>query len=285
MQIKGAVALITGGAGGIGAAIARQLSVAGAAAIGIGDLDLAAAERIAEELGKSGVRTFAAKVDVGDAAQVSAFIDRAEKALGPVDLMCSNAGIFTASAEEASDQDWERSWRVNVMSNVYVAREIVPRMIARGGGYLMITCSAAGLLANRNAPYMATKHAAVAYAEWLAIQYRSRGLIVSALCPLGVQTSMLARLVAEDGAAAAGVLAGGDVLAPERVAEIVIQGIAAQRFLILPHEAVRERIVSKASDRDLWIGGMEQQYGIVSSTHVAAHDRTQRWRGPERKQL
>lgn len=272
MQTAGAVTLITGGAGGIGAAIARQLAADGAAAIGIGDLDLAAAESIAAELGDSGVRTFAAKVDVGDAVQVRTFIDEAERNLGPIDLMCSNAGIFTASAGDASDQDWERSWRVNVMSNVYVAREIVPRMVSRGGGYLLMTCSAAGLLANRNAPYMVTKHAAVAFAEWLAIQYRSRGLIVSALCPLGVQTSMLARLMTEDGVAAAGVLAGGGVLQPEQVAKIVIQGIDAERFLILPHEAVRDRVVSKATDRDLWIGSMEQQYGIVNHAHVADCD-------------
>ena len=272
MRNKGMVALITGGAGGIGAAIARRLAADGAAAIGIGDIDLAAAESMADQLNKSGVRAFAARVDVGDAEQVRALIAGAEKTLGPIDLMCSNAGIFTASAEEASDQDWERSWRVNVMSNVYVAREIVPRMISRGGGYLMITCSAAGLLANRNAPYMATKHAAVAFAEWLAIQYRSRGLIVSALCPLGVQTSMLDRLMADDGVAAAGVLAGGEVLQPEQVAGAVIEGIAAQRFLILPHEAVRDRIVSKASDRDRWIGSMERQYGIVTGAPAVGPD-------------
>ncbi len=272
MRIKGMVALITGGAGGIGAAIARRLAADGAAAIGIGDIDLAAAESMADQLNKSGVRAFAARVDVGDAEQVRALIAGAEKTLGPIDLMCSNAGIFTASAGEASDLDWERSWRVNVMSNVYVAREIVPRMISRGGGYLMITCSAAGLLANRNAPYMATKHAAVAFAEWLAIQYRSRGLIVSALCPLGVQTSMLDRLMADDGVAAAGVLAGGEVLQPEQVARAVIEGIAAQRFLILPHEAVRDRIVSKASDRDRWIGSMERQYGIVTGAPAVGPD-------------
>lgn len=267
MDVRGKVILITGGARGIGAAIARRVAVEGAAAIGIADLDVAAAQAMAAELGGQGAKTAHIRVDVSDEAQVHDMIQRTEEELGPIDLMCSNAGIYVARDGEPTDADWAKNWSINVMSNVYVARAIVPRMLARGKGYLLMTCSAAGLLANAEAPYMVSKHAAVAFAEWLAINYRSRGITVSALCPLGVRTDMLTRPMAEGNAAIAGVLAGGNVLEPEDVADAVMRGLAAERFLILPHEEVRERIVRKAQDRDAWITTMERQYSIAGGTH------------------
>jgi len=262
MKVQHKNILITGGARGIGAAMSRRFAAEGASAIAIADLDFRAATSLAAELARPGVKTKPIAVDVSNPAQVQEMIRNTEEEFGPLDLMCSNAGIYMARDAEPSDEDWAKNWAVNVMSNVYVAREIVPRMVQRGRGYILITCSAAGMLANIDAAYMATKHAALAFAEWLAIRYRSCGIIVSALCPLGVRTQLLTTPMALGSSAIAGVLAGGKILEPAEVADAVVRGLSAERFLILPHEEVRERIVRKATDRDLWLTTMERQFGI-----------------------
>jgi NAD(P)-dependent dehydrogenase (short-subunit alcohol dehydrogenase family) len=261
MDIAGSNILITGGGSGIGAALARRFRDEGARAIMLVDRDLSAAERVAAELA-GGTNALACEADVVDPAQVQAAVDRAEAEAGPLDLVCSNAGVFPRGDSLNGDANWSVSWNVNVMGNVHVARAVVPKMLARQRGYIVITCSAAGLLGNMDAPYMATKHAAVAFAEWLAIQYRSRGIRVSALCPLGVMTPMLNEVANGNPATLQGVLAGGDVVSPEAVAESVMRGVADERFLILPHPVVAERVLEKATDRDQWIAAMQKQFAI-----------------------
>jgi NAD(P)-dependent dehydrogenase (short-subunit alcohol dehydrogenase family) len=274
MELQDKTILITGGARGIGAAMSRRFAAEGASAIAIADLDFGAASSLAAELTGPGINAIPVAVDVSNQAQVCDMIRHTEDELGPLDLMCSNAGIYMARDVESGDEDWERNWAINVMSNVYVAREIIPRMVQRGKGYILITCSAAGMLANADPAYMATKHAAIAFAEWLAIRYRSRGITVSALCPLGVRTQMLTKPIEIGSSAIAGVLAGGKVLEPEEVAAAVVRGLSTERFLILPHEEVRERIVKKAIDRDVWLTMMEHQFGTFEDPASNAYSRS-----------
>lgn len=265
MNLRGKNILITGGAGGIGAAMASRFVAEGAAGIGIADLDGDAAASFAATLSRgdrSGLNTWAYQVDVGDADRLQTMVEEFERDVGPIDLMCSNAGVYQTAGSKASDLNWEINWTINVMSHVRVARAVLPRLLRRRTGYLLMTCSGAGLLANMDAPYMVTKHAAVAFAEWLAIQYRLEGIGVSALCPLGVRTPMVSRAMQQDAAAVAGVIAGGDLIEPEQVADCVVEGLAAEEFLILPHAQVRERLMLKARDRDSWIRSMQWQYGI-----------------------
>lgn len=265
MKIREKHILITGGASGIGAAMAQRFAADGAASIGIADVDYLAAQALAERLGgQHQVKAAAYAVDVTRAEEVENTIHRFERECGPLDLMCSNAGVLLAGDTDLDDHNWQVNWDVNVMGNVHVARAVVPLMLARGHGYFLVTCSAAGLLANPNAPYMVTKHAAVAFAEWLAIQYRSRGIRVSALCPRAVRTPMLERVAQKEPATMSAVLTGGDVVELDDLARCVVEGLAAERFLILPHETVRQRIVDKAQDRDAWIGSTERQFGIPS---------------------
>lgn len=259
MEIQASIALITGGASGIGAAIARELAASGAAAVGIADVDLSGAAKIANELSEQGVRSFVQRVDASDESQLRQFISDAEEALGQVDILCSNVGVITSSEENYTNEDWHRNWTINLMSIVFATREMIPRMVARKRGSIVITCSAAGLLANRNMPYMVTKHAAVALAECLAITYRSSGIIVSALCPMGVQTKMLETVVNADPKTARGVLAAGTVLQADEVAKATIDGIRSEKFLILPHKVVNERLREKAADIDAWLRQMERQ--------------------------
>jgi NAD(P)-dependent dehydrogenase (short-subunit alcohol dehydrogenase family) len=176
---------------------------------------------------------------------------------GPIDLFCSNAGIALGGGPEAPDADWTASWEVHVMSHVYAARAVLPAMLARGEGYLLNTASAAGLLTNIGAaPYAVTKHAAVALAEWLAITYGDAGIKVSCLCPQGVNTPLLTSGL--DAKAGAAVLASGEVLEPADVADAVVAGLAAERFLILPHPIVQKYIEGKAADYDRWLAGMRR---------------------------
>src|SRR5438874_6842012 len=185
MQLRGKAVVITGGGNGIGAALCRRFAAEGARRIVSADIDGAAAEKVAMEVG--GV---AMGVDVADEAQVRELVTKA----GDIDLFCSNAGISVAGGVEVSDADWERIWSVNVKAHLYAARAVLPGMLARGGGYLLHTVSAAGLLTQiGSAPYSVTKHAALALAEWLAITYGDRGIKVSCLCPQGVRTDMLLR--------------------------------------------------------------------------------------------
>lgn len=253
MQLRGKVALVTGGAHGIGRALCERFVAEGARGVAVVDRDAKASFELAHELGDTAIGLGA---DVSREADVVSAVRVTEERFGPIDLMVSNAGIGTAAGIDASNEAWHEIWGVNVMAHVYAARTVIPAMVARGEGYILSTASAAGLLTQiGDAPYSVTKHAAVALAEWLAITYGADGIKVSCLCPQGVNTDMLR----EAGGSSAGevVLAQG-VIEPTAVADAVIVGLAAERFLILPHPEVHEYLQRKAADPDRWIGGMRK---------------------------
>src|SRR5687768_14283736 len=248
MELKGRVVVITGGANGIGLALSRRFAREGAAGIVVADKDPRANDVAAQVGGRAMV------VDVSVEADVVRLVSETLSAYGRIDLFCSNAGIFTPGGEETSDVEWDRIWRINVMAHVYAARAVVPSMLAAGRGYLLQTASAAGLLTQiGSAPYAVTKHAAVAFAEWLAVTYGDQGIQVSCLCPQGVRTPLL------DGASeATRELLDQSAIEPDAVADAVIQGLADERFLILPHPEVAEYVRRKADDYDRWLRGMRR---------------------------
>ena len=247
MQIDGKVVVVTGGASGIGAALCRRFAKEGARGVVVADRDGAGAAKIAEEI--SGI---AVPTDVSVEADIQRLVARAVERFGPVDLFCSNAGIAIDGGFEVPDTEWRRIMDINFMAHVYAARAVVPSMIERGGGYLLTTASAAGLLTQvGSAPYAVTKHAAVAFAEWLSITYGDQGIRVSCLCPQGVRTGML-----NEKSGPAFLLVG--MIEPEQVADRVIEGIAAEQFLILPHPEVKEYMQRKTGDYDRWLRGMRR---------------------------
>ncbi len=264
MQIQDKVVVVTGAASGIGRGLARRFALEGARAVVAVDYDEAGARALVDELAAdpatAGVATSARRADVSVEADLVAVIDGTEADHGPIDLFCSNAGILAIGGPELPDDEWRRILDVNVMAHVYAARHLVPRMLERGDGYLLNTCSAAGLLTQiGSAPYSVTKHAAVGFAEWLAVTYGDRGLKVSALCPQAVESKMT---VGVEGGGVAGV---DGMLTPAQVAEAVVEGLADERFLILPHPEVADYFRRKASDYDRWIAGMRRlqaRFGI-----------------------
>ena len=249
MDVRDKIIVVTGAGAGIGAALCRRFAAAGARDIAVADRDEARAREVACEISGLAVRC-----DVGIEQDVQRLVEIAATTLGPIDLFCSNAGIMVMGDSTVPDADWDRIWKVNVMSHVYAARAVLPAMIARGGGYLLQTASAAGLLSQiGSAPYSVTKHAAVGYAEWLSITHAAAGVKVSCLCSQAVFTDMLDRS------------AGGiaeylreTALTPEDIAEAVIAGLAAEQFLILPHPPVKEYFQHKADDYERWLGGMRK---------------------------
>jgi NAD(P)-dependent dehydrogenase (short-subunit alcohol dehydrogenase family) len=251
MELADRHVVITGAARGIGRSLAFRIAAERPRALVVADLDGPGAEAVAREIG-----AVAAQVDVTRESEIRALIDGAQATAGPIDLFCSNAGVSGAGGgPEASDAEWQATWETNVMAHVWAARALVPGMVARGDGYLLNTASAAGLLSQVSAlPYTVTKHAAVALAEWLAINYGDAGIKVSCLCPQAVKTAMLDLALAEPIGAAA-LLAGG-ILAPEEVAETVVAGIRDETFLILPHPRVAHHLAHKASDPEGWLRRM-----------------------------
>lgn len=247
MKVRDKVCVVTGAAGGIGEAIARRYAREGARAVVVADRDAGRLQAVAED-----IEALAVPCDVGKEADVRHLIAEAEKHFGPVDIFFSNAGIGRGGHEDASDKDWADSWAIHVMAHVYAARALVPGMLARKSGYLLNTASAAGLLASMgSAPYGVTKHAAVALAEHLSIQYGDKGICVSVLCPQAVDTNML-RMA---GATAASV---DGVLNTDAVAQTVIEVMEAETFLILPHADVGEYLKRKTGDIDRWLRGMRR---------------------------
>ena len=251
MDVKEKVVVVTGGADGIGAALCRRFARAGAAAV-------------AKEIGGEAVT-----LDVSDGKAMAAMVADLEARHGRIDLFCSNAGIGDGdpdkqNAASSPDEVWQRAWNINLMGHVHAARAVTPGMAARGGGYLLNTVSAAGLLSQiGGAVYSTTKHAAMGFAESLAITHGDQGIKVSVLCPQGVDTAMLRQ--------------GGDnqpqnldgVLTPDQVAETVIEGLAAERFLILPHPEVLTYMQRKAADYDRWLGGMRRLRGKILGAPAA----------------
>ena len=249
MNINGKVVVITGGGSGIGAALARRFAAEGASRIVVADLDGAAAADVAREVDGD-----ARQLDVTDPAAVRALVD----AVGAIDLFCSNAGIATGGGLD-DDAMWHRVLEVNTMAHVYAARAVLPGMLERGGGYLLQTASAAGLLTTPgDAPYTVSKHGAVALAEWLAITYGGRGIKVSVVCPMGVETPLLMDGLRAGEPGAQAVAASGEIISPEQVADAVVEGLAAERFLILPHPQVGTFWAQKASDPDRWLAGVRR---------------------------
>ena len=253
MELVDRNVVITGAGSGIGRALAHRFAAERPRALVLADIDPDSVAAVAREVGGHAVPT-----DVSREPDIQALVARARELGGPIDLFCSNAGVGgPGGGPEVSDQELDRTWRINVMAHVWAARAVLPEMVERGEGYLMSTASAAGLLTQVSAlAYSMTKHAAVAVAEWLAITYADAGIKVSCLCPLGVRTPML-EMALDDKVGAAALLAD-DVLEPSDVAEAVLVAIREERFLILPHEIVGKYVALKGADNERWLAGMRR---------------------------
>jgi NAD(P)-dependent dehydrogenase (short-subunit alcohol dehydrogenase family) len=259
VDLAGRVVVVTGGASGIGRSMCRAFAARGARAVVVADQDGQGAEQVAEELAAAGTQASAVACDVADELSVLGLVEATEDRHGPIEVFCANAGISLVGGLEVPDEQWRRMWAVNVQSHVYAARAVVPRMLENGGGYLVHTASAAGLLTElSSAPYSVTKHAVVALAEWLSITYGDAGLVVSCLCPQGVWTAMTGtdRRGAQGGVVAA---VGRDgMLEPQEVAESLMSAMAAERFLVLPHPEVATYEQRRAGDRERWLRAMRR---------------------------
>jgi NAD(P)-dependent dehydrogenase (short-subunit alcohol dehydrogenase family) len=265
VELAHQIVVVTGGANGIGRAMCRRFAAEGAGQIVVADLDLAAAQRVAAEIGG-----LAVACDVSQESQIQSLVNGVLEQFGRIDLFVSNAGITTKGGVEVPDPDWQRLWDVNVMSHVYASRAVLPAMLERGSGYLLNTSSAAGLLTEiGSAPYSVTKHAAVSLAEWLSVHYRRRGIKVSCLCPAGVATDFLDL---ED--------PGHQFLhmssvTPEQVADCVIEGLRSERFLILPHHQVAEFFQFKAEQYDAWLHNFSRVHEKMERARTKALAREQ----------
>ena len=249
MEVKDKTIVITGGGSGIGRALALRFHAEGAKKIVAVDINLSNAEDTAQMV--DGVAMVA---DVAVEADIQRVIEDTESTLGPIDLFCSNAGVGMGENIDSPNEEWQTLWDINVMSHVYAARHLVPRMVSRGGGYFLNTSSAAGLLNQiGGAAYGVTKHAAVGFGEWLAIHHKHEGIKVSMLCPQAVRTPMTA--IDNDAVAAA---ANNGMIEPEELAETVIEELRKESFLILPHPVVLDYMRNKTTDYDRWIGGMSR---------------------------
>jgi NAD(P)-dependent dehydrogenase (short-subunit alcohol dehydrogenase family) len=247
-EISGSGAVVTGAGAGIGRALARALASAGARVV-VNDLDTSAASSVAKQIGG-----FAVPGDVATEHGIRDIIATAREYLGEIDIYCSNAGTAAGTGPDTPEETWQQAWEVNVLAHVRASRELLPGWLERGHGRFVVTASAAGLLTMLgSAPYSATKHAAEAYAEWLAASYAHRGLIVHCICPQGVRTHMLAST-----GRAGDVLLAKDAIEPEQVADALLAGLETGRFLILPHPQVREYYALRATDTDRWLRGMNR---------------------------
>lgn len=253
MHIKDKVAVVTGGASGIGRAMAARFLSEGARAVVIADINEDNLNQVAEEIGAHAVKT-----DVANEADVQNLVRTAERDYGQIDLLCNNAGIGIGGGPEVDNASWQKIWDINVMAHVYGARAALPGMLERGDGYIINTASAAGLLSQiGSAPYAVTKHAAVGFAEWLSITYGDRGIKVSVLCPQAVRTAMTA-------GNERGVASINGMMEPEELCDAVMKSLEKETFLILPHTEVLTYMRRKTDDYDRWLKGMRRlqaQYG------------------------
>jgi NAD(P)-dependent dehydrogenase (short-subunit alcohol dehydrogenase family) len=258
MELAGSVTIVTGAASGIGRAGAIRFA-AEEAKVAVLDLRLDAAQATVDVIEAAGGTAIALQADVADEHQVEAAVAATRERLGDIDLVWSNAGIGMEGGPEVATAQWQKIWDVNLMAHVHMARAVLPAMRERGAGYLLSTASAAGLLTNiGTAPYAVTKHAAVAFAEWCAITYGDEGIKVSCLCPQGVDTPLVRSGMDIEGSAVASVLASGALLTPEFVAGVVVEGLRAEQFLILPHPEVLGFMQKKTADYDRWLAGMRR---------------------------
>jgi NAD(P)-dependent dehydrogenase (short-subunit alcohol dehydrogenase family) len=247
MELKDRCIVVTGAASGIGKGLAHRFATLGAAHVVCADIDAAGAEHTAAEIGG-----IAKTVDVSCEDSIASLIQDIEDQIAPIDLFCANAGILTLGGLEVENDAWQRIWDINVMSHVWTARHLVPRMLERGGGYILTTASAAGLLNQIGAaPYGVTKHAAVGFAEWLAITYGDQGIGVSVLCPQAVRSEMTRGM--ENSVASV-----DGLLEPKDVANACVEAIESNRFLVLPHPKVKDYMQAKTADYDRWITGMQK---------------------------
>jgi NAD(P)-dependent dehydrogenase (short-subunit alcohol dehydrogenase family) len=253
MKVDNKVVVITGGANGIGYALAKRFKAEGARGVAVADIDAVKIGAVSKEIGALGLAC-----DVSKEADIQRVVRATEMEFGPIDLFCSNAGIGLSdpdpnNAASASNDDFERSWNIHVMAHVYASRALLPQMIARGSGYFLNTVSAAGLLSQiGSATYSASKHGAIGFAECLAITHRDQGIKVSVLCPQAVRTAMIGTEPEKGSASVDG------IISPEVVADSVIEGLAAETFLILPHPVVLGYMQRKTADYDRWLGGMSK---------------------------
>lgn len=249
MKLKNKVAVVTGGANGIGRALCERFAEDGARGVVIADLDIEGAEALAKKIGGLAVKT-----NVAVETDIANLVGRAIETYGEIDLFCSNAGIGTPGGADEPNEIWQGIWDVNVMAHIYAARHVLPGMLARGEGYILATASAAGLLTQiGSAPYSVTKHAAVAFAEWLSITHGDAGIKVSCLCPQGVNTDLL-----RSSAGGPGEFLRANALEPSDVADAVVKALDEERFLVLPHPEVAEYFSRKATDYDRWLRGMRR---------------------------
>lgn len=248
MELQDKIVVVTGGAHGIGRALCQRFAEEGAATVIVADIDESAAKEVADDVAGLGLRC-----DVGVEADIQQVVERTQNRFGRIDLFCSNAGITVKGGLETVDADWERMWQVNLMSRVYAVRAVLPAMLERGSGYLLQTASAAALLTEiGSASYSVTKQADLAYAEWLSTNYGRRGIGISCVCPLGVETDML-----DEDDPIHQFLQVQSITADE-VADAVVAGLYNERFLILPHPQVDEFVRMKVDDYDRWVRGMQR---------------------------
>ena len=275
MEIRNKVAVVTGAASGIGRAVAMRFAQDGARGVVVADLDLAGAQAVAGEIGEVGARALAVRCDVSVEADIQALVAAAREQFGQVDIYISNAGILgRPGGFELDDALWDKMWQVHGMAHVWAARAVVPDMVARGEGYFLSTASAAGLLTQiGSAQYSVSKHAAVAFSEWLSVTYGDRGVRVSCLCPMGVNTPLLTGAAPDvdpeaGRQATSAVKAAGAVLEPEEVADVVVDALGEERFLVLPHPEVLEFWRRKSADPDRWLAGMRRLQAAIGGAGI-----------------
>ena len=256
MEVDGKITVITGAGSGIGRALAQRFAANGARAVVCTDLNGVNASATAQMIGS--VAT-AVQLDVGDERAIEEVVAETEKTFGGLDVFVSNAGYGLAGGLELATEDWERMMRVHTWSHLAAARAVIPGMVERGGGYLLSTASAAGLLTQMDSgPYAVSKHAAVAFAEWVAINYHDQGIGVSVLCPQAVRTNIGGNRTEQSGPAKKGQASFDGVLEPEFVADACIDAMREERFLVLPHPEVETYFLRKATDYDRWLRGMRR---------------------------
>ncbi len=260
MELAGKITVITGAAGGIGMALAEQFHAQGATVV-LADRDQAPLDTIALRL--NAIRPHSALAVAGDLGKEFAnknLIAIAEKEFGVIDLFFANAGVAIGNDLCRNEYDWTTAFDINFHAHRWAAKYLIPGWLARGEGYFCSTASAAGLLSQiGSAPYTVTKAAAIAFAEWMSITYGGRGIVVSCLCPQGVNTNILKGAdVSNDGPSGNVVRVAGEVLEPEEVAQACVDAIRAETFLILPHPEVAQYMVLKATERDRWLAGMRK---------------------------